>query len=260
MTWKEDSIHGAFFGPEAWSPLAEALVAYSAGETGAVLQVYVDDGEADPLPISLFFRSPSELRDVDRMALDHAEGRILDVGAGVGSVALALQRLGFEATAVEVIPEAVEIMSARGVRDARAGRIEDLPIGEVFDTILVLMNGIALAGSLAGVPSFLKALWNHLEVGGQVLLDSTDLTGGGTALGATDQILPPDWMEGEYPGEVHYQLEFRGERGAPFPQVFVDPDTLTVLARAGGFHMDVVWRGPDGAFLARLRKMGDRAP
>jgi SAM-dependent methyltransferase len=260
MTWKEDSIHRAFFGPEAWSPLAEALVAYAAGDTGAELKVYVDDGEVDPLPISLFFRAPSELRDVDRMALEHVEGRVLDVGAGVGSVALTLQKLAFEVTAVEVIPEAVDIMSERGVRDARAGRIEDLPEGEVFDTILVLMNGIALAGSLAGVPGFLKTLRNRLEQGGQVLLDSTDLLDGNTAPGDRTETLPPHWNEGDYPGEVHYQLEFQGKRGAPFPQVFVDPDTLAVLAQAEGFDRDVIWRGPDGAFLARLRKTGDRQP
>jgi SAM-dependent methyltransferase len=237
--------------------LAKALTAFAEGDKGAVLEVHVDSGEADPLPVSLFFRSPSELRDEDRIALDHVKGRVLDLGAGVGSVTLALQGLGFEVTALEVIPEAVGIMAERGVRDARKGRLEDLATGEVFDTILVLMNGIALAGSLGGVPGFLRALRNRLEEGGQILLDSTNLLEEPSAPAAADQELPPEWFEGEYPGEAHYQLEFRGERGAPFPQVFVDPATLAILAKREGLDMEVVWRGDEGAFLARLRVRRD---
>jgi len=247
----EDGMAAALFCPEAWSPLAKALVAYFGGDEGAVLTVHADEGDPDPMPVSLFFRSREELREVDRVALALVRGRVLDVGAGVGSLSLILQESGVSVTAVEVIPEAVEIMTARAVLDTRLGRIEELPPNRDFDTLLLLMNGAALAGTVPRLSSLLQALDDQLAPGGQILLDSTDILGGGPH--------PPDriWDEGEYPGELQYQLEFRGERGAPFPQLFIDPVTLERVALSGGWTMELAWRGRAGEFLARLTREGE---
>ncbi|MFH1763340.1 MAG: methyltransferase domain-containing protein [Gemmatimonadota bacterium] len=242
----------SFFGKEAWAPLAKALVAYFEGDREAVLTVHADDGEPDAMRVSLFFRSLDELRDVDRKALALIRGRVLDVGAAVGSLSLILQEGGAAVTSVEVIPEAVEIMAARGVRDAREGRVEDLPPSRDFDTLLLLMNGAALAGTLTRLPTLLQTLDGLLAPGGQILLDSTDiLEGTGVPPGDTT------WEEGEYPGELQYQMEFRGDRGAPFPQLFIDPLTLENVASKGGWRMEVAWQGRAGEFLARLTREGE---
>ena len=241
----------SLFGLDAWAPLAEAFVAFSEGDEGAVLTVHADEGDPDPMPVSLFYRSQRELREVDRAALALVRGRVLDVGAGVGSLSLILQEKGIPVMAVEVIPEAVEIMGDRGVLDARLGRIEDLSPVRAFDTLLLLMNGAALAGTLLRLPSLLRTLDGLLAPGGQILMDSTDILGG--------EAPPPDrtWDEGEYPGEFQYQLEFRGERGAPFPQLFIDPLTLERVASDGGWTMEMAWHGPAGEFLARLTREGE---
>jgi SAM-dependent methyltransferase len=202
------------------------------------------------MPVSIFFRSQEELREVDRAAMALVRGRVLDVGAGVGSVSLILQERGAAVTAVEVVPEAVEIMAARGVRDPRLGRVEDLHPGREYDTVLLLMNGAALAGTLAGLPALFQTLDGLLAPGGQILLDSTDI------LGRRSPPSDTTWDEGEYPGELHYQMEFRGERGAPFPQLFIDPATLERVAREGGWKMELMWQGSSGAFLARLARVG----
>ena len=101
--------------------------------------------------------------------------------------------------------------------------IEDLPPDREFDTLLLLMNGAALAGTLPRLSDLLRLLDGQLAPGGQMLLDSTDILGG-------DPPAAGSWDEDGYPGEVQYQLEFRGERGAPFPQLFIDPVTLERVA------------------------------
>lgn len=234
------------FGPEAWAPLAEALLAFTEGDEEAVLLVHSDEGEPDPMPISLFFRPVHALREVDGAALSEVRGRVLDVGAGVGSISLALQEAGADVTAVEVIPEAADIMVERGVMKVLKERIQDLPASGGFDTVLVLMNGASLAGTLKGLSPFLRVVGGLLAPGGQVLLDSTDLLGEEALSEALE------WEEGEYPGEVQYQLEFGGKRGAPFPQLFVDPGTLERVANGEGWAMETVWKNAEGEYLARL--------
>jgi len=238
-----------FFGPEAWGPLARALEAYVRGEVDATLTVHTDEGEADPMPVALFFRSSQELREVDRVALDRSRGSVLDVGAGAGSMALALQEAGKTVTAVEAVPEAAAIMRERGVRRVRVGQLQELSFRERFDTILLLMNGAALAGTLEGLPALLKELERRLAPGGQVLVDSTDVLAGAREGDA------PSLHSGEdYPGDLQFQLEFHGEKGSPFPQLFVDPATLTEVAGPLGWEVETVWTGEAGEYLARLTR------
>jgi len=220
------------------------------GKREGVLLVHADEGEMpDPMPVSLFFRSREEMRAVDREALALARGKTLDGGAGVGAMALILQEDGLPVTAVEVIPEGVAIMRDRGVVDARTARLEDLPPGETFDTILLLMNGTALAGTLGGFPDLLRTLERLLAPGGQVLMDSTDMVQDKDWHGSEGPVV--EW-KGEYPGELQYQMEYRGKRGAPFPQLFLDPATLSALARGAGWSVEEVWEGEGGEYLARL--------
>ncbi len=227
------------FGPGAWSPLARGWNAYWQGDRSAELLVHVDDGEAEAMPISIFFRGGEGLRPPDRLALELARGRVLDAGAGVGCLSLLLQEAGADVTALEVVPRGVEIMRERGVGRVVEGRLEGLAAGQAFDTILLLMNGTALAGTLSRFPLLLETLEGLLAPGGLVLMDSTDLGSG---------------PEDAYPGELHYQMEFEGERGAPFPQLFLDPTTLERLAVQEGWTVRILWSGEEGEYLAGLER------
>jgi len=185
---------------------------------------------------------------VDRVAVTLVRGRVLDVGAGVGAVSLALQEAGVSVTAVEVIPEAADIMEKRGVKEVVRGSVLDLPPDPTFDTLLLLMNGVALAGTLAGLSPLLDSLKGFLAPGGQVLLDSTDL------LARDPEGIPGTTGEVGSSGELQYQIEFEGEKGAPFPQLFLDSATLGTVANEEGWEMEVVWKGEGGEYLARLTR------
>ena len=229
--------------PEAeasWGIMGAALAAYRGGDRDAVLQMRTDVGGVEDVPVALFFRSPKEMGGVERWALDHASGRTLDLGAGPGAIAIPLAAKGVAVTAVEVVPEARDALRDGGISDVRAGGLETLAEDERFDTVLVLMNGTGLAGTLERLPSFLEELARLLASGGQLLVDSTD---------------PRDWDDqddGRYPGDVHMQLGFRGAWGEPFPFVFVDPDTLAEAAASVGLRADFVAAEEDGRYLARL--------
>lgn len=228
-------------------PLERAFAAYLSGEDpDAAVEVHSDSGVGQPLPIALLFRDPTHTDfSWDAEVLKLTRGHVLDVGAGAGALSLALQRHGLRVTALDILPSAVAAMKGRGVLDVRLGTTAVLGDEDSFDTVIVLMNGSMLAGTLSALPAFLARLVSLLNPGGQILLDSTDLTGG------CDD--PEPRSDGRYVGEVHFQLAYRGLRGPAVPQLFVDSETLTIVAAGVGLTSEVVARSSEGSYLACLR-------
>ncbi len=231
----------------AWAPYERVMRDYFRGKQDATLVVY-DNFERDEAPIAYFFREEDQFSPIDHKAVELARGKVLDVGAGSGCHTLALQRRGLDVTTLELLPDLIEIQKQRGVRQVRTGNIFDFS-GERYDTILMLMNGIGLGETLAGLEELLERLKLHLRPGGQLLADSCDLRLWDAA-GRPDesQLHLPD---GRYLGELHIQLEYEGVKGPPFPQLYADPDTLARVAGKTGWACEIVARADPG-YLARL--------
>lgn len=227
----------------AWTPHGRSLWDYFTGDTAATIVLHSDLGEHDELAVAGWFRDLTGPSDHAAVAL--ARGRVLDAGAGTGLHSLALQERGLAVCAIDFVPEAVEIMRRRGVRDARLANLFEFWDGP-FDTILVLANGIGLAETLAGLPRLFAAFERLLAPGGQVLCDSTDVRAQGFASQRDD---------GRYIGEILFQLEYKGERAPPFPQLYVDPDLLAAHATPSGWGCEVVQRYGHGGYLARLTRL-----
>ncbi len=227
-----------------WLPHGAALKSFFEGNSDATIVVYDDHGDVDPLPVSYFFRDPSEFPETEMKALELCTGRVLDVGAGSGYHGLFLQERGFDVCSIEVLPDLVDVLTARGLNDVRQATMEQLS-GETFDTVLILMNGIGLAGTVEGLPRFLRTAQALVNPGGQILADSTDLRG-------TENGSSTERADGRYLGEVTFQFEFEGKKGPPFPQIYADPDLLGEKVRATGWKFEVVCGGEHGAYLARI--------
>ena len=126
--------------------------------------------EEDEIPLTTLFRSYKSMQEIERKALDMAKGRVLDVGAGSGCHSLVLQEKGLDVTAIDISPLSVETMKERGVKNVLEQDFFTLK-GQ-YDTILMLMNGIGIVGTLERLPEFFKQLDKILAPGGQVLCDS----------------------------------------------------------------------------------------
>lgn len=225
----------------SWAPHGAALRDYLAGRLDSHVIVRDERGEEERTPAQAFFRTPEEFSALDDAALALCRGRVLDVGAGAGCHSLALQARGYAVTALDVVPEAAEVMRRRGVLDVRCGDVFTFS-GERFDTLLILMNGIGLVGTLAGLDRFLRDVPRLLSDGGQMLLDSFDPG-------------PPDpRRKTRYAGEMRFQLEYRGIRGDFYDFVFVDFETLRHRARGAGWQCESIWHEDEGHYLARLTR------
>jgi SAM-dependent methyltransferase len=232
-----------------WKPHAAAMEAYHRGKHDAIMVVY-DDFQRDEVPVSYFFRGSDQFPPLEQLALELCRGRVLDVGAGSGCHSLALQQRGFDVTAIEILPALVRILQERGVRDARLATWMDID-AEPFDTVFMMMNGLGLTETLAGLRHFFREARRLVRRGGQVLADSTDVRARlDPEAGRTGALERPD---GRYVGELHFQIEYEGRKGEPFPQLYVDANTLVRLAREEEWTCDIVSE-PDeyGHYLARL--------
>lgn len=237
--------------PSAMQPYGAALLAYFEGNTSAELILHRDDGHQAALPVSHFFREPSAFTSTDSAAIVYCVGRVLDVGAGAGLHSLVLQQKGFRVTAIDVSPQAVQVMTQRGVRDVHCADLFEYD-GGPFDTVLMLGHGIGMVETIAGLDRFLAHAHRFVSDAGQVLLDSVDVS-------VTDDPKHLAYQDanrraGRYAGEIRLQMEFQGERGPSCGWLHVDARTLEEHATRAGWRCEVLLRTDGGDYLARLTK------
>jgi SAM-dependent methyltransferase len=230
----------------SWLPLGLGIKEYYKSRERTVIKVHTVDGEITPYPAELFFREYDDFGVFDELACHHARGTVLDVGAGAGCISLFLEGMGLQVTAIEIARDAVDVMEAQGLKDARCGDFFELNGGEQWDTILLMMNGIGFVGKLDGLDRFLAKAKGLLKPGGQVLFDSSDL--------ALSELAAEDFTgaESTYRGEVWYQLEYKGIKGAPYYWLYIDQQTMQGHAEAAGFRFELLDEAEDGYYLARL--------
>lgn len=198
--------------------------------------------DIEEMPVDIFFRTEDEMPPLEHYAISRCYGDVLDVGAGVGSHALILQELRHKVTAIDISADAVKIMQQRGVKNAI---VQDFfTITEKYDTLLFLMNGIGLTGTLSGFVDFLQKAKNLIHPDGQLLFDSSDISY------LYEDLEKP---ENQYFGEVNFCYEYKGQKGNWFNWLYLDQTTLAHIAQQNGWHLDVLFEDDDDQYLARLK-------
>ncbi len=228
-------------------PLGRAVADFHRTGRRRRIKVHSSITRPDVIPVEYLFRTYDDWPAREQLALRHCRGHVLDVGAGAGAHSLALQQRGLAVTAIDTSPGAVATMQARGVQAARRQNLYDLR-GETFDTVLLLMNGLGLAGTLANLTPFLAHLRSLLRPGGQILADSTDIL---YMFEEADGSVLLD-LNGPYHGEVTYQMEYQKVQGPPFAWLFVDFGLLQDHAAAAGLRAELLDTDEAGQYLVRL--------
>ena len=201
-------------------------------------------GVPDEMPLEVYFRGEEDLSDLESFALDLCHGVVLDVGAGLGALSVIQQERNIPVEALEVSSVFCNLMKERGVeRIINENFLTREPAAQ-YDTLLMMMNGFGLCGSIAQLPQLFAAIDRHLGPNGQVIFDSSDLS----YLYADDK--PVD----HYYGEMSYQYEYNGERGPWFKWLYIDSETLATEAQKNGFELQVLYTEESGQYLGRLTR------
>jgi hypothetical protein len=107
-----------------------------------------------------------------------------------------------------------------------------------------------MAGDLAGLDRLLAHLCGLLDEGGELLLDSLDVT----ADPAHHAYHEANRQAGRYVGEVRMQLEFAGVAGPSSSWLHVDARTLAEHAAPAGLSCQVLLDAGHGEYLAGLKR------
>lgn len=220
--------------------LGQAIFDHHRKLPGGKLWINNKYGPKEEMPVATYFRVEEDMPDIEWMALEQCRGKVLDIGAGAGSHALLLQEQGINVTAIDISPLAVEIMQERGVNKATAADI--FTYQGKFDTLLLLMNGIGLAGTLTGLKDLLIHLKTLLNKDGQLLFDSSDIA----------YLYEGNLPKQGYYGEIQYQYEYKNLKTEWFNWLYVDEHTLQHIAIETGYTMEVLIEDEFGQYLARL--------
>ena len=234
-------------------PMGRAILDYYQLKNADRLRVFSPMFEEDEIPLTTLFRSYKSMPRIERKALDMVKGRVLDVGAASGCHSLVLQKRGIDVTAIDISPLSVETMKLRGVKkvmeqdffELGSQRHDFTQKEQQYDTILMLMNGIGIVGTLNRMPRFFSLLDKILAPGGQVLCDSSDIS----------YVFEGEMPDMIYYGEQSFYMQYKDIIGDSFPWLYIDSHTLKQIATANGYHAEVVAEGEHFDYLARITKI-----
>ena len=230
-------------------PMGSAIADYFAKGKSAKLRVLSSQFEEDEIPTEQLFRTYDEMPLLEQEALQLAQGKILDCGAGSGCHALALQDMGKDVEAIDISPLSVEVMKKRGVKEAYCVNLFDENYLQKFDTILMLMNGSGIIGKLENMGAFFTKMKQLLNPGGCIYMDSSDLR---YLFEDEDGSFLID-LAGGYYGEIDFRMQYKQVKGEPFDWLYVDFQTLSYYANENGFKAELVKEGEHYDYLACLK-------
>ena len=228
-------------------PMGAAIYDYHKTGKADTLVVRSSMFDDDEIPVADLFRTFRDMPRLEQIALETAQGRILDVGAGSGCHSLELLKMGKEAVAIDISPLSVNVMLERGL-PARQVNFYDSAFDERFDTVLMLMNGTGIIGNLDNIGQFFERLKALLQPEGCVLIDSSDLR---YLFEEEDGSIMIDLAD-EYYGQLDYQMQYKDVVGEPFDWLYLDFNTLAYYAEEYGFCAELVAEGEHYDYLAKL--------
>lgn len=229
-------------------PIGQAILDFSSTKKSQDITVSSDLCEDDVIPSSYLFRAYEQMPKLEQLALKQCRGKTLDIGAGAGPHSLYLKKQGLQVKAIETSEGA-----CRYLRENNVDVVQNSILNyseEKFDTLLLLMNGIGLAGNSEKLEPFLIHLKSLLAENGQIICDSTDI-----------QYLYQDdegaiWIDlnASYYGNFKFQMNYQNHQTDWFEWLYVDFQKLQDTANRVGLNATLMYE-EEGHFLALLKQL-----
>lgn len=234
--------------PHFDDPIGRAVFDFHFNAVNQPIVVHSEDFDDDTIDTGYLFRTHRQMPALEKKALSLCSGAILDVGACAGAHSVYLQNKGFEVTSIETSELCCEVLKSRNLRNVIHQDIFKFN-NRKFDTILLLMNGTGIAGSLSGLEVMLHQLKTILNPGGQILIDSSDLI---YLFEQEDGEALIDISADAYYGQLTFQTEYKNWISKPFPWLYVDLSNLENAVEKNQLKIKKVFKGEHYDYLAQI--------
>ncbi|MFQ5945103.1 MAG: class I SAM-dependent methyltransferase [Anaerolineae bacterium] len=203
---------------------------------------------------ALYFSEYDEWPEAEKQAMEHARGRVLDIGCGAGRHALYLQDKGLEVLGIDNSPNAIKVCRARGLKETMVLSITQVSrrLG-TFDTILMMGNNFGLVGNPLRARWILRRFHGMISDRGRIIAQNRDPY-------QTDE---PEHLEyhdrnrarGRPAGQVRVRVRYRKHVTPWMDLLFVSPDEMReILAGTGWRFAQILEQRQQGNFIAILEK------
>jgi 2-polyprenyl-3-methyl-5-hydroxy-6-metoxy-1,4-benzoquinol methylase len=196
---------------------------------------YIDTGS----DAGLYFLEYEQWSPIERQAVAFAQGRVLDIGCGAGRHSLYLQQKGFDVTAIDKSPGAIEVCQLRGLKNTMVRPIANVDefAPNSFDTILMLGNNFGLFGD----PNNAKLLLDKLS---RVTSPEARIIAATLNPYKTERTEHLEYHElnrqrGRMPGQIRMRVRYGRTIGEWFDYLFVSPAEMEEVVA------DTAWRIKD---------------
>ena len=227
-------------------PIGTAIYNYQVNGITDAIKVESDLCDEDVLPIEYLFRTYDMMPELEQIALDSAKGKVLDVGAAAGCHTKELLSRGLDVKAIDLSAGSVAYLKTQ---DIQAELINFNDIKDKYDTILILMNGIGIAGDLNNLPKFLSHIKAILEPDGIAYCDSTDIR---YLYAEEDGSMWVD-LNARYHGEMKFKMTYNNIATDWFKWLYIDFELLQQQAKEVGLLAEIVFDGSNNSYLASLK-------
>jgi SAM-dependent methyltransferase len=221
-----------------------------------------DDGFVDVDTTARYLREYKNWPEHERQAIGLARGRVLDVGCGLGRVALYLQGKGLLAVGVDNSPQAIAACRRRGLTDARV-----VPIAQasraalgVFDTIVMHGNNFGLFGSFDGARRLLRRFHGMTGLAGRIIAETLDphLKPGQKAETPVQKAHlaygRANVRRGRMGGQARFRIRYHGLCSAYLDYLFVSRDEMRKIVEGTGWRIARLFDSKGPQYIAILEK------
>ena len=194
------------------------------------------DGYIDAVPARGYLSDYGDWSSIEREALEHVRGRVLDVGCGGGRHSLYLQNKGFSVVGTDISPLALKVCKLRGIKKTRLMSIEKLIFKpNSFDTLIMMGNNFGLFANFKKAKKLLKKFHRITSANATIIADTRDPY-------KTDN---PDHLayhkinkkRGRMGGQVRIRVRFRKYYGKWFDYLFVSKEEMKEILKGTGWEV-----------------------
>jgi SAM-dependent methyltransferase len=230
------------------------LLDYHEGRRDGSEIVERDDGYVDAAGgPSAYFAKYDDWGPHEKKAMEHARGRVLDIGCGAARHSLYLQKKGLRVRGIDVSPLAVRTARARGLKKATV--LSVTAVGRslgVFDTVLMLGNNFGLFGSKRRARWLLRRFAGATSDDSRIIAESNDVYR--TKIPAHLAYHKLNRRRGRMPGQVRIRIRY-GIYATPwFDYLLVSPDEMAGVLDGTGWSIERILKSGGPAYIAIIRK------